>query len=514
MTVLVLNAGSSSLKMDLVDAEARVEIASGQVERIGAVTSLVSFRVGERKPDKATLAAPTHTATLEALLSRLGGARTEAGEALPAVEAVGHRVVHGGERFAESALIDEEVVDAIRDAFDLAPLHNPANLEGIRAAQALFPDVPHVAVFDTAFHQTLPPEAFLYALPNRLYRRHKIRRYGFHGTSHQYVSRRLVELEGLDPATARVVTLHLGNGCSACAVRGGRSVDTSMGMTPLEGLVMGTRSGDLDPSIVFDIVAKEEMGLAEVQTMLNRYSGLLGLSGYAADMRDLLAEADAGDARCRQAVDVFCYRVRSYLGRYNGRPWRARRRRLHGGHRDVCGAGPRPGPRRPRGPRLRARRRGERRRRRHRGAHHDGPRAGVGGADQRGARDRARHAEAGRRRPCLAVCLMSTVARQYDRAARTYDRFWARYVCRTQDLLDGAARIRPGERVLDVGCGTGTFAARLVARHPAQDATGVDVSAGMLAEARRKTAHAPNARFVGGAAPRRSRSPTPPSTSW
>ncbi len=316
MIVLVLNAGSSSLKMDLLDAATRAEIASGQVERIGAVSSLVSFRVGDQKTPRATLAAPDHTAALDALLGMLREARLPDGAALPAVEAVGHRVVHGGERFSESALVDAEVVEAIRDAFDLAPLHNPANLQGILAAQRLFPDVPQVAVFDTAFHQTLPPEAYLYALPNRLYRRHRIRRYGFHGTSHQYVSRRVAELQGLDPATARVVVLHLGNGCSACAVRGGKSVDTSMGMTPLEGLVMGTRSGDLDPSIVFDLVAKEEMTLAEIQTMLNRYSGLLGLSGYAADMRDLLAEAAAGDVRCRQAVDVFCYRVKSYLGRY------------------------------------------------------------------------------------------------------------------------------------------------------------------------------------------------------
>jgi acetate kinase len=316
MVVLVLNAGSSSLKMDLLDADTRRTLAAGQVERIGAVSSLASFRIGDAKAVRSTLAAPDHTAALDALLGMLRDARTAEGGALPIVEAVGHRVVHGGEQFAESVRIDGEVVEAIRDAFDLAPLHNPANLSGITAAQRLFPGVPQVAVFDTAFHQTIPPEAYLYALPNRLYRRHKIRRYGFHGTSHQYVSRRLAELAGLDPATARVVVLHLGNGCSACAVRGGRSVDTSMGMTPLEGLVMGTRSGDLDPSVVFEIVGKEEMTLAEVQTMLNRYSGLLGLSGYAADMRDLLAEADAGDARCRQAVDVFCYRVKSYLGRY------------------------------------------------------------------------------------------------------------------------------------------------------------------------------------------------------
>jgi acetate kinase len=212
--------------------------------------------------------------------------------------------------------IDDEVIEAIREAYDLAPLHNPANLKGIRAAQKAFPDVPQVAVFDTAFHQTLPPEAYLYALPSRLYRRHRIRRYGFHGTSHYFVSRRLYELAGLDKQNSRVVTLHLGNGCSACAIRDGRSVDTSMGMSPLEGLVMGTRSGDLDPSVLFEIMDKEEMTLAELHTMLNRYAGLLGLSGYAADMRDLLAEAADGDVRCQQAVDVFCYRIKSYLGRY------------------------------------------------------------------------------------------------------------------------------------------------------------------------------------------------------
>ncbi len=316
VTVLVLNAGSSSLKLDLIDAAARTMLASGQVERIGAVSSLASFRLGDAKPERVSLAAPDHAAALEHLLAKMREADGPNHDVLPRIEAVGHRVVHGGERFAESALIDDEVVDAIRDAFDLAPLHNPANLQGIRAAQKAFPDIPQVAVFDTAFHQTIPPEAYLYALPNRLYRRHKIRRYGFHGTSHYYVSRRLYDLAGLTQRESRVVTMHLGNGCSACAIRDGRSVDTSMGMTPLEGLVMGTRSGDLDPSIVFDIVDKEEVPLAEVHTLLNRYSGLLGLSGYAADMRDLLAEAADGDVRCQQAIDVFCHRAKGYLGRY------------------------------------------------------------------------------------------------------------------------------------------------------------------------------------------------------
>ena len=316
MVVLVVNAGSSSLKVDLLEAETGAVLAAGQVERIGAVSSLASFSLGGAKPERISLQAPDHAAALSHLMDRMREADGPDRDVLPEIEAVGHRVVHGGERFAESALVDGEVIDAIRDAFDLAPLHNPANLQGIRAAQKAFPDVPHVAVFDTAFHQTIPPQAYLYALPNRLYRRHKIRRYGFHGTSHFYVSRRVVELADLDPADSRVLTIHLGNGCSMCAIRDGRSVDTSMGMTPLEGLVMGTRSGDLDPSIVFEVMEKEDMPLAEVHTMLNRYSGLLGLSGYASDMRDLLAEAAGGDARCQQAIDVFCYRVTGYVGRY------------------------------------------------------------------------------------------------------------------------------------------------------------------------------------------------------
>ncbi len=314
MNVLVINAGSSSLKMDLIDAEARATRAKGLVERIGAVSALASFGVGDEKPRRFSLDAADHGAALDFLLQQLRDHPAIEGDG--AVAAVGHRVVHGGERFADAALIDEEVLDAIRDAFDLAPLHNPANLRGIEAARRAFPNVPHVAVFDTAFHQTLPPEAYLYALPNRLYRRHKMRRYGFHGTSHYYVSRRLYDLAGLAIGSSRVITCHLGNGCSLAAIRDGRSVDTSMGMTPLEGLVMGTRSGDLDPGIVFEIVEKEEMTLAEVHALLNRYSGLLGLSGYAADMRDLLAQAADGDVRCRQAIDVFCYRIKGYLGRY------------------------------------------------------------------------------------------------------------------------------------------------------------------------------------------------------
>lgn len=312
MTILVINCGSSSLKFDVIEVDAREAVVRGQVERIGAVSSIVTWRHAGEKHRKSITAA-NHAEALRVVAALLFDPQAPLADA---VDAVGHRVVHGGEAFADSVLIDDEVKEAIRDAFDLAPLHNPANLRGIEAAQAALPDVPHVAVFDTAFHQTLAPTAYLYAIPSRLYRRHKIRRYGFHGTSHYFVSRELYRLAGIPKDASRVITAHLGNGCSVCAIRDGRSVDTSMGMTPLAGLVMGTRCGTIDPGLVFDLVDKEEASLSEVYTLLNRYSGLLGLSGYAADMRDLLDEADRGDERCRQAIDIFCHRARGYLGQY------------------------------------------------------------------------------------------------------------------------------------------------------------------------------------------------------
>jgi acetate kinase len=311
MVVLVINCGSSSLKFDVVNVESQETLVKGQVERIGAVSSIMTWRRGDSR-QRQSLAARDHADAMRHVLELVIGD----GSLDVDIAAVGHRVVHGGENFADSVLIDEEVKEAIRDAFDLAPLHNPANLKGIEAAQEALPDVPHVAVFDTAFHQTLPPRAYLYAIPNRLYRRHKIRRYGFHGTSHYYVSRQLYELAGVPKTASRVITAHLGNGCSLCAIRDGKSVDTTMGMTPMAGLVMGTRSGTIDPGLVFDLVEKEEASLSEVYTLLNRYSGLLGLSGYAADMRDLMEEADRGDERCRQAIEVFCHRARGYVGQY------------------------------------------------------------------------------------------------------------------------------------------------------------------------------------------------------
>ncbi|HSR53752.1 MAG TPA: acetate kinase [Acidobacteriota bacterium] len=316
MIVLVINCGSSSLRFQLIEAEERKRLARGHVERIGAVSSIATLAQSGQDPERHGFKAEDHGQALNFVLEYLTSEKFKVIEGVEQIEAVGHRVVHGGEHFSDSMLIDDEVVEAIREAFDLAPLHNPANLKGVQAAQKLLPKVPHVAVFDTAFHQTLPPEAYLYAIPHRLYRRYKIRRYGFHGTSHYYVSRRLYELGEANRSDSKLITCHLGNGASLAAVHNGRSVDTSMGLTPLAGLVMGTRSGDIDPSIVFYLNEKEEMTLNEIHSLLNRYSGLLGLSGYAGDMRALMEEAEEGDVRCQQAIKVFCYRVKSYIGQY------------------------------------------------------------------------------------------------------------------------------------------------------------------------------------------------------
>ncbi len=314
--VLVINSGSSSLRFALMDCESGRRTAHGYVERIGAVSSIATYEIDGGSRERLSVKAKDHGAAMEMVLEFLIGHEAAPVQSADDVNAVGHRVVHGGERFSEAVRIDDEVVNAIADAFDLAPLHNPANLKGIEAARRALPNAVHVAVFDTAFHQTMPASAFSYALPERLRRRHRIRRYGFHGPSHYYVSRRLYEISGIGMDDSRVITCHLGNGASMCAIRNGESVDTSMGLTPLSGLVMGTRCGDVDASVVFELVEKDELPLSEVHTLLNRHSGLLGLSGYASDMRDLLKEAAAGDARCRHAIDVFCYRARAYLGQY------------------------------------------------------------------------------------------------------------------------------------------------------------------------------------------------------
>ena len=326
MQVLVLNVGSSTLKFQLIrtDAEriaanADERLARGQIERIGGEAVLVLGAGTERSPRRTVASLRDHAAAVDHVLRWLTDARTGSGIlAVGQIEAVGHRVVHGGEHFTRSVLVDAEVLRRLDELIELAPLHNPHNLSGIRAAQAaLGPGIPQVASFDTAFHHTLPEAAYLYALPYQYYRRYKVRRYGFHGTSHRYVAHRYRQLTGRTHEQTNLVTLHLGNGSSACAIRRGESVDTSMGFTPLEGLVMGTRSGDLDPAILDYLAAKEGLSLTQVEAVLNKSSGLLGVSGLTGDMRELLAEAaEHDDRRALLAVTLFCYRVRKYIGAY------------------------------------------------------------------------------------------------------------------------------------------------------------------------------------------------------
>jgi acetate kinase len=325
MNVLVLNAGSSSLKFQLIRTDQQhiagdtdERLARGYIERIGG-EALITFEAEGGPRRRSTAPLRDHRSAVETAL-RMLGEETSLPEftGFRDIDAVGHRVVHGGERFSRSVLIDEAVLRQIEETIELAPLHNPHNLKGIRAVRdVLGAAVPQAAVFDTAFHTTLPDHAYLYALPYSLYRRHRVRRYGFHGTSHRYVAYRFRKLTGTPRDENRLITLHLGNGCSACAIVAGDSVDTSMGFTPLEGLVMGTRSGDIDPAILDFIAGKEGMSLTEVEALLNKQSGLLGISGLTNDMRELLAEADEhDDRRAHLAIDIFCYRIRKYIGSY------------------------------------------------------------------------------------------------------------------------------------------------------------------------------------------------------
>jgi len=326
MNVLILNAGSSTLKFQIIatDLERIKEykddrICRGEVDGIGG-EAIVKVRY--RQEPGQTLTAPMRDmgVALDYLLRYIASDHSGIPEikSTADVHAVGHRVVHGGELFKESTLIDDRVLKGIEDCIDLAPLHNPNNVKGILAARELFGhDLPQVAVFDTAFHHSLPEQAYLYAVPYHLYRRHRIRRYGFHGTSHRYVAFRYRALRNLTREQTNIITLHLGNGCSAAAIKAGSSVDTSMGMTPLEGLVMGTRSGDLDPAIVSVIARKEGMSSSEVDTLLNTQSGLLGISGLTNDMRELQAELkEHDDRRVRLAIEIFCYRARKYVGSF------------------------------------------------------------------------------------------------------------------------------------------------------------------------------------------------------
>lgn len=316
MNVLVLNCGSSSVKYQLIEAESRRWLARGSVERIGMNgATLKNLR---HDGDEITIAGEIvdHIAAIEyvlaVLLSRNHGVIEDKSE----IHAVGHRVVHGGETFSGSVLVTEDVIRGIRANFELAPLHNPHNLRGINACQVNLPGVPQVAVFDTAFHQQMPRRAFLYGIPYSLYTQYKIRRYGFHGASHRYVAERAAELLGRPLAGLKLITCHLGNGCSMAAIDGGVSVDTSMGFTPLEGLLMGTRSGDLDPSVILYIMGKEGLTLAEANTLLNKHSGLQGISGISSDMREIIQEMNNGDKKAKYAFDVFCYRVKKYIGAY------------------------------------------------------------------------------------------------------------------------------------------------------------------------------------------------------
>jgi acetate kinase len=310
--VLVINSGSSSIKYQLIEVTTGRSIASGLVERIGESESALTHRSGDQEISREERFAD-HEAGLRAVLD----AFEASGPSLVDTElvAIGHRVVHGGERFADPVIIDDDVEATIEALIPLAPLHNPANLEGIRVARKLFPELPHVAVFDTAFHQTLPPHAYTYAVPQSWARDHGVRRYGFHGTSHSYVFREAARLLGKEPRDVNVIVLHLGNGASVTAVSGGRSVDTSMGLTPLEGLVMGTRSGDVDPSLAAHLNRTAALSLEEVDTALNRSSGLKGLAGEN-DMREVHRLAEEGVAAARLALDVYCYRIKKYVGAY------------------------------------------------------------------------------------------------------------------------------------------------------------------------------------------------------
>ncbi|MFF2389692.1 acetate/propionate family kinase [Agromyces sp. NPDC058104] len=317
--VLVVNSGSSSLKYQLVDAVSGEALASGLVERIGREGGHARHRHEGPENDRlgstwdANVDVPDHFAAFDVMLEGFA-AHGPSLEQHPPV-AVGHRVVQGGARFFEPTLITPLVKINIDELSSLAPLHNPANLEGIEAAQRAFPDVPHVAVFDTAFHQTMPPAAYTYAIDRDVAAKHRIRRYGFHGTSHRYVSRAAAEFLGRPVEELDQIVLHLGNGASACAVSGGRSVDTSMGMTPLEGLVMGTRSGDLDPAIVLHLQRRASLDVDGVDELLNRRSGILGLGGHA-DMRDLVDAAEAGEERAALALEVYAHRLKAYIGAY------------------------------------------------------------------------------------------------------------------------------------------------------------------------------------------------------
>lgn len=315
MNILVINCGSSSLKYQLIDSETEQVMAKGICERIKLDGVLTHQTTGKEKI-KVEAPMPDHSAAVKLVLDKLTDPLVGAIGSLKEINAIGHRVVHGGEKFSSSALINEEVLTEIEACNDLAPLHNPANLIGIRACEQLMPGVPQVAVFDTAFHQTMPSYAYIYGIPYEYYEKYKIRRYGFHGTSHSFVSKRTAELIGKDIKDTKIIVCHLGGGASICAVQGGKSVDTTMGLTPLEGITMGTRSGNIDPAIIEYIANKEGKSISEIMNMLNKESGVFGISGVSSDFRDINKGIAEGNARCDIAMHVFCYQAAKFIGGY------------------------------------------------------------------------------------------------------------------------------------------------------------------------------------------------------
>jgi acetate kinase len=315
--ILVLNSGSSSIKFQLIETSPEMAaagedrlLAKGQVEKIGSAESVISCEGAGRPTQKFTRNVPDHMSAVQVCFECLGDGA--------GIDAVGHRIVHGGEHFKESAIVNDEVLRHVEECYELAPLHNPAHVKGYRAAKALLPDAPHVFVFDTAFHQSLPREAYLYGVPYDLYERLRVRRYGFHGVSYRYVSWRYAQIARAPLEKLKLIICHLGNGCSVCAIDGGRSVETSMGFTPTEGLVMGTRPGDLDPGVISYLLKSGEVKPADLEDFLNRRSGVLGLSGASNDLRDITARAESGNERAAMAIEVFCHRVKKYVAAYYG----------------------------------------------------------------------------------------------------------------------------------------------------------------------------------------------------
>lgn len=316
MKILVLNCGSSSVKYKLIDTDTDITMAEGGVEKIGLEDGFLKFKKPDGSKEIKQLGLIDHKAAVMAILENLTDPTVGCIKSFDEIDAVGHRVVHGGEKFASSVLITDEVIQQVKDCYDLAPLHNPANITGIEAITALLPDVPQVGVFDTAFHQTMPARSFMYAIPYEYYKNDGVRRYGFHGTSHRYVSQRAAEILGEPIEKLKMVTCHIGNGGSITAVDGGKSIDTSMGLTPTEGLMMGTRTGDIDPGAITYLMTKHGMSAADVQTLINKKSGVAGISGISNDMREIEAAVNAGDPRAKLALDMYELRILKYVGAY------------------------------------------------------------------------------------------------------------------------------------------------------------------------------------------------------